>query len=319
MTQYWKDLPANWAIELRGVSKRFRRTQALSDLNLHVPIGGVHGLLGPNGSGKTTTIRMLLGLLRADQGRMFILDHQVPHQLPAVIDRVGAVVESPHLVGNLTIQRNLEILALATGSPLSRVTEVLLEVGLGGRTDTLFKACSLGMKQRVAIAATLLKRPDILIFDEPTNGLDPAGIQEIRTTMRALAEQGRTVLVSSHLLSEIEQVANSVSIIGRGRVLAEGDLDVLLGFGQPHVVVEVEETAFAHEVLRQAGYDCELVSGRLHVTRDGAIAAQDVARVLGQADLWPSHLSLSQASLESVFLSLTEGEHLSATQGRSAA
>lgn len=319
MTQYWKQRPANWAIELRGVSKRFRRTQAVSNLSLHVPVGGVHGLLGPNGSGKTTTIRMLLGLLRADQGSMFILDHRVPHELPTVIDRVGAVVESPRLVDSFTIQRNLEILALATGTPLSRVTEVLLEVGLGGRTDTTFGACSLGMKQRVAIAATLLKRPDILILDEPTNGLDPSGIQEIRTTMRALAEQGRTVLVSSHLLSEIEQVANSVSIIGRGRVLAEGDLDLLLGLGRTHVVVEVQELNVAHEVLRQAGYSCETVSGRLHVTCDGEIEAADIARVLGRADLWPSYLSRDQASLESVFLDLTEGEHLSVTQGRSAA
>ncbi|MDO4718916.1 MAG: ATP-binding cassette domain-containing protein, partial [Propionibacteriaceae bacterium] len=252
MTQYWKQRPANWAIELRGVSKRFRRTQAVSGLSLHVPVGGVHGLLGPNGAGKTTTIRMLLGLLRADEGSMFIHDHKVPDDLPAVIDRVGAVVESPRMVAGFTLRRNLEILAAATGTPLSRVTEVLLEVGLGARAETPFGACSLGMKQRAAIAATLLKRPDILIFDEPTNGLDPSGIQEIRSTMRALAEQGRTVLVSSHLLGEIEQVATSVSIIGRGRVLAEGDLEVLLGAGQAHVVVEIDNLTLAHEVLRQA-------------------------------------------------------------------
>lgn len=320
MTQYWKQQPENWAIQLRGVSKSFRRTRAVSNLDLHVPLGGVHGLLGPNGSGKTTTIRMLLGLLRADEGRMWILDHEVPRHLPEVIDRVGAIVESPQLVPQFSIQRNLEVLALATGTPLGRVTEVLLEVGLGGRTDTPYRACSLGMKQRVAIAATLLKRPDILIFDEPTNGLDPAGIQEIRTTMRALAEQGRTVLVSSHLLTEIEQIATSVSIIGRGRMLAEGDLEVLLEGGQAHVVVEIADLAVAHEVLRQAGYTLEIVAGRLHVTRDdGDIEAAEVARVLGTSGLWPSYLSRHQASLESVFLGLTEGEHLSATQGRSAA
>lgn len=318
MSGMWKSRPTNWAIQLRGVSKSFRHTRAVSGLDLNVPLGGVHGLLGPNGSGKTTTIRMLLGLLRADAGRMWILDHEVPERLPEVVHRVGAIVETPRLAPGLSIERNLEILALATGVPNARVTEVLLEVGLGGRVDTPFRACSLGMKQRVAIAATLLKRPDILVFDEPTNGLDPAGIQEIRTTMRALADAGRTVLVSSHLLGEIEQVANSVSIIGRGHVIAEGDLEALLGGGQAHVVVEVAEVGRANEVLRQAGYRCEQVAGKLHVRSDGDIHASEVARTLGLADLWPSHLSRQQASLESVFLRLTEHEHLSATQGRAA-
>lgn len=314
--QRWTRTPASWAVQVRGLAKRFGRVQAVSGLDLNVPVGGVHGLLGPNGSGKTTTLRMLLGLIRPNGGTMRIFDHPVPHQLPDVIDRVSAIVESPRFHRTTTIQRTLEIIALATGVPQSRVTEVLLEVGLRGRAKSTFASCSLGMKQRLAIAATLLKEPDLLIFDEPTNGLDPAGIQEIRTTMRALADAGRTVMVSSHLLGEIELIADSVSIIGRGRVIAEGPLDAFLQDGQRHVIVELRDIPTAFEVLRQAGYTSQLVAGRLHVSRGGELNPEDVARVLGAADLWPSHLSVQYASLESVFLELTEGERLTATQGR---
>ncbi len=318
MIRQWNPEPAKWAIQVRGLHKRFRNVRAVADLDLNVPLGGVHGLLGPNGSGKTTTIRMLLGLVRADSGTMTILGSDAPARLPDVIDSVGAIVESPRFGPNLSLERNLEILATAVGAPRRRVTEVLLEVGLAGRADSLFRTCSLGMKQRLAIAATLLKQPQLLIFDEPTNGLDPAGIHEIRETMRALADAGRTVLVSSHLLSEVQLIADSVSIIGRGRILAEGHLGSLLTAAEAHVVVEVADPVRAHEVLRQRGYRVEVVGGRLDVRSDDLDAAA-VARALGEADLWPTHLSHEQASLESVFLELTRPEHLTATQGRGAA
>lgn len=289
----------------------------MAGLDLNVPIGGVHALLGPNGSGKTTTLRMLLGLIRSDGGAMELCGVNVPERLGEVIQHVGAIVESPKFHPNMTLRRNLEILALSIGVHRSRVTEVLLEVGLGGRTDTRFRQCSLGMKQRLAIAATLLKEPQVLIFDEPTNGLDPAGIQEIRTTIRALADAGRTVLISSHLLGEVEQVADSVSIIGRGRVLVEGDLASLLSGDRSLVAVEVRDHSRAHEALRQAGYSVQISGGRLHVSgAHGAVAEpEDVARVLGDVDLWPQHLSVERSTLESVFLEVTALEHLSATQG----
>lgn len=316
--QRWVRTPASWAVQVSGLTKRFGQTQAVAGLDLNIPVGGVHGLLGPNGSGKTTTLRLLLGLLRPDGGQMRIFDRPVPSQLPDVIDRVGAIIESPRLNPAMSVQRNLEIIALATGVSRSRITEVLLEVGMHGRARSTFASCSLGMKQRVAIAATLLKEPDLLIFDGPTNGLDPAGIQEIRMTMRALADAGRTVVISSHLLGEIEQIADSVSIIGRGQVIAEGNLEEFLRDGRRHVVAEVRDISLASEVLRQAGYASTLVAGRLHVTRDDDLDPSDVARVLGSVGLWPSHLSMQQASLEAVFLELTAGEHLTATQGRQA-
>ncbi len=314
----WSRPDLNWAIEASSLYKQFRRTHAVAGLDLHVPVGVVHGLLGPNGSGKTTTLRMLLGLIRPDGGTVRVLGHTVPDDLPAVIDRVGAIVESPRLHPTMSLRRNLEILATSLGVPLRRVTEVLLEVGLGARGDELFRRCSLGMKQRAAIAATLLKEPELLIFDEPTNGLDPSGIHEIRTTLRTLADAGRTVLVSSHDLSEVEQVADSVSVIGRGRLIAEGELSQFLAGAASSVEVTVADHAAAFEALRRGGYQSQLVGARLLVTRrDGTRPdPSDIARTLGAADLWPSRLVEKRSSLEQVFLELTASEHLSATQGR---
>lgn len=316
--EYWSETPAAWAIRTSGLHKRFGRTIAVAGLDLNVPIGGVHALLGPNGSGKTTTLRMLLGLIRSDAGSMEMCGVSVPDGLDKVIEHVGAIVESPRFHNSMTLRRNLEILAMSIGVDRRRVTEVLLEVGLGGRSDTRFRQCSLGMKQRLAIAATLLKEPRILIFDEPTNGLDPAGIQEIRTTIRALAHAGRTVLISSHLLGEVEQVADSVSIIGRGRVLAEGDLATLLSGGRSRVILEVRDHSLAHEALRQAGYTVQVLGSRLSVTGPNSSPAEPsaVARVLGRVEIWPQHLSVERSTLESVFLEVTAGEHLGVTQGK---
>ena len=224
MTEVWGEMPSAWAVRTSGLLKRFGKTVAVGHLDLNVPIGGVHALLGPNGSGKTTTLRMLLGLIRADGGSMEMCRASVPAELGDIIHQVGAIVESPKFYGSMSLRRNLEILAMSIGVDRRRVTEVLLEVGLGGRADTRFRQCSLGMKQRLAIAATLLKEPQLLIFDEPTNGLDPAGIQEIRTTIRALAQAGRTVLVSSHVLAEVEPVLDDVTIIDGGRTVVAGPL-----------------------------------------------------------------------------------------------
>ncbi|MDF1489274.1 ABC transporter ATP-binding protein [Tessaracoccus caeni] len=307
-TLAWGARPDEWAIEAQGLVKRYGRRRVLDGLDLRVPYGGVHGLLGPNGSGKTTSIRMLLGLVRG-QGEMQILGHPVPSELSAVIPRVGAIVESPRFMSNVSAANNLEVLALSIGAPTRRVTEVLLEVGLIEAAGRPFRTLSLGMKQRLAIAATLLKRPDVLIFDEPTNGLDPAGIHEIRSTMRALSEMGRTVLVSSHLLSEIEQIADSVTIISQGRIVAEGWMDAFLADAAPHVFVEVEPRLHATEVLRTAGFLVEQGCDGLVVrSADGrAVDPSQVARCLGGANLWPTQLVSRKRNLEEVFLELTRG------------
>src|SRR5690554_3235008 len=299
------------AVDTSALRKTYRRrgggSVGVEGLDLRVPVGGVHGFLGPNGSGKTTTIRMLLGLIRPDAGTMQIFGHDVPAQLPAVIGRVGAIVESPKFFPTFTARRNLELLAGAIGAPRSRVDEVLESTALSERAGDRYRTYSLGMKQRLAIAATLLKSPDLLIFDEPTNGLDPGGIREIRETMRRLGDEGRTVLVSSHILAEVEQVADTVSIIGHGRLLASGRVDELVG-GQAtlSVKVGVADLPAAHQVLQAAHLDARVEGAHLQVR--GVSDSADITRLLAAQGLYVNELVPQHADLESVFLELTAGQ-----------
>ncbi len=288
--------------------QRGGRRPAVERLSITVPTGGVHGFLGPNGSGKTTTIRMLLGLVRPDSGEARIFGHSVPDDLPAVIDRVGAIVESPKFFPPFTARQNLRLLADAIGTPRSRIDEVLETTHLSERADDHYAGYSLGMKQRLAIAATLLKDPDLLIFDEPTNGLDPAGIREIRDTMRALGERGKTVLVSSHILAEVEQIADTVSIIGRGRLLAEGRVADLLG-GSAQFQVGVTDPERAAGVLRDAGLHVEPDGAFLRVTTDDG---EQVSRCLAAHGLFVRQLTPLRPDLESTFLRLTSESELGA-------
>src|SRR5215212_4679735 len=306
-----------YAVETHGLRKSYRTRKgkliAVAGLDLKVPAGGVHGFLGPNGSGKTTTIRMLLGLIRADAGQIEVFSEDVPTRLPDVIDRIGAIVEQPKFFPSFSGRKNLQLLASGIGAPPARVGQVLEEVGLGDRASSKYRTYSLGMKQRLAIAATLLKDPELLIFNEPTNGLDPAGIHEIRATMRGLADSGKTVLVSSHILSEVQQVADTVSIIGRGRLLAQGEVDDILDAG-------AQEPARAATVLAEAGFAVRsLPDGMLNVSA-GAGAGQSatdldlalITRLLAEHGLYVFELTPVRADLESVFLELTAEDHLGA-------
>ncbi|MDN4161733.1 ABC transporter ATP-binding protein [Nocardioides abyssi] len=296
------------AIQTQGLRKEFRTRRgtrvAVADLDLAVPAGGVHGFLGPNGSGKTTTIRMLLGLARPTSGTMRLLGEPVPERLPAVVDRVGAVVESPKFSPNLTGRQNLLLLSRSIGVPDTRVDAVVETVGLSGRDRDRYKAYSLGMKQRLAIAATLLKEPDLLILDEPTNGLDPAGIREIRETIRGLGASGVTVLLSSHILAEVQQVCTSATIVGHGRLLASGTVEELLGGSTAYRLV-VPDQAAAREALAAAGLTVGEEDGALRVETDDPVA---VTRLLGARDIWLSELSPLRADLESFFLDLTAAD-----------
>lgn len=299
-------------IETSGLRKEFRTRRgvrvAVQDLDLAVPAGGVHGFLGPNGSGKTTTIRMLLGLASATAGSMRLFGEDVPHRLPSVIDRVGAVVENPKFSPQFTGRQNLTLLArtlgLAGGADAA-VDGVVETVGLTGRDGDRYKSYSLGMKQRLAIAATLLKSPELLILDEPTNGLDPAGIREIRDTIRELGEAGVTVLLSSHILAEVQQVCTSATIIGNGRMLASGRVDDLLGTSTSYRV-GVPDPASARTALTAAGF----VVGAgpdLLVETDRPAA---VTEALGAAGIWLTELTPVRPDLETVFLELTAGDQL---------
>ena len=317
-----------YAIEITGLRKAYRtrkgRQLAVAGLDLKVPAGGVHGFLGPNGSGKTTTIRMLLGLIRADAGDMQVFGYEVPQRLPAVIDRIGAIVEQPRFFPTFSGRKNLQLLATGIGASAARVGQVLDEVGLAERAKGKYRTYSLGMKHRLAIAGALLKDPDLLIFDEPTNGLDPAGIHEIRATMRGLADAGKTVLVSSHILTEVQQVADTVSIIGRGRLLAEGNVeDILEAGGSGSARVGIGDPTRAATLLAEAGFAVSsLPDGTLKVssgvgTGQGAadLDPAHITRVLADHGLYLFELTPARPDLESVFLELTADEHLGATRG----
>ena len=295
---------------------RGTRRVAVQGLTMTVPLGGVHGFLGPNGSGKTTTIRMLLGLVRADSGTAEVFGEQVPGRLPHVIDRVGAIVESPKFFPAFTARQNLSLLAGAIGSPRHRVDEVLEATQLQDRGRDRYAGFSLGMKQRLAIAATLLKDPDLLIFDEPTNGLDPAGIREVRDTMKSLGTRGKTVLVSSHILAEVEHVADTVSIIGHGALLAEGPVaDILGGNAVAQVRVGVAAPDRAEQVLRSEGFSPTREGDHLLVVADDPAA---VTRALAAHGLYVSELVPVRPDLESAFLALTADQGLGTDADRAA-
>jgi ABC-2 type transport system ATP-binding protein len=296
-------------IEIEGLHKTFRTVRhgtrrALNGFDMVVRAGEVHGFLGPNGSGKTTTLRALLGLVRADSGRMALFGRPAPASLPHVVGRLGAIVESPQFFGNASGRRTLTLLAMAGGIPLRRVDEVLELVGLRDRAHQRVKSYSLGMRQRLAVASALLKTPELLILDEPANGLDPAGIRAMRDMVRALAATGTTVLVSSHILAEIEQICDSVTIISRGRRVAAGAVaEVLATQDKGEFLVRVAARDRAREVLAGAGLS--VLDHGDHLVVGGTTDPATITEALGREDIWLSELSPLTPDLESVFLALT--------------
>lgn len=298
-------------IDVTAAHKTYRRRRrppqrALDGLDLHVDAGGVHGFLGPNGSGKTTTIRALLGLVRVDAGELRLLDEPVPAALPKVISEVGALVEMPLFFGGSSGRLNLQLLAETAGLPRSRVEECLEVVALRDRADERFGGYSLGMKQRLAIAAALMKRPRLLVLDEPSNGLDPGGIRDVRRLVQQLGADGRTtVFLSSHLLAEIEQVCDSVSIMTQGRCVATGPVhEVLAGGATGEVLVRVDDPVGARVVLAAAGYAVQIEGDGLLVGAGGDPGR--VTRTLAEGGHWLTGLTPVAADLESVFLQLTQ-------------
>jgi len=302
-------------IEVEGLRKEFRRirggrTVAVDRLDLDVPEGGVYGFLGPNGAGKTTTIRCLLGLVRASDGTARLLGADVPGGLHGVVDRVGSIVESPAMFPRFTGRRNLEILGRLQRVGKPEIGSALERVGLGERADDRVKTYSLGMRQRLAIAATLLKDPAVLILDEPANGLDPAGIVEVRELIRSLGAEGRTVFVSSHILSEIQQVADRVAILARGRCVTAGPVaEVLASAGATGLVARVRDAEAGAAVLRRAGIEA-VVAGDVLKVALAAEEAERVTRVLAEQGLYVSELRPDEADLETVFLELTKDQGL---------
>jgi ABC-2 type transport system ATP-binding protein len=299
-------------IEISGLRKEYRRlrgrtTVAVDGLDLSVPEGGVYGFLGPNGSGKTTTIRCLLGLVAPSAGCCTLLGAEVGGSLSTVIRRVGAIVETPTFFPTSSARRNLELLGRLQGIGARAVDDTLRRVGLAERADDAVKHYSLGMRQRLGLAAVLLKDPAVLVLDEPANGLDPAGIREIRVLMRQLGDEGRTVFVSSHQLGEIQQICDRVAILRSGRCIASGPVDEVLANGHAAgLLVRVDDRPAAVVALRRAGISASPAGDGLLLVDEATAGAAHVSETLGRSGLWVTELRPQELSLEDVFLELTE-------------
>lgn len=288
------------AIAVSGLYKTYKKTQALRGLDFEVPNGKVTGFLGPNGAGKTTTFRALLGLTRPDSGEMEILGTATPGGLSQITKKVGVIIEEPGLIKALSGVVNLEVAADTLGLGHDRIDELLDFVGLVDDARRRVEEYSKGMRQRLALAAAMLGNPELLILDEPLDGLDPAGQHVFKARLRALADEGRTVVVSSHDLNDVEALADYVIVIDHGRLVTQGSLSSLLDGGGTRVVVASPESA--ETALVAAGLTVSRDDGGLVVdTDDGSL----ITRILAGAGLYPSEIRPHRSSLESVFLGMT--------------
>jgi len=309
---------AGLAIETAGLSKRFGRRSAVDSINLAVPRGSVFGFLGPNGSGKTTTIRLLLGLAAATAGEVRVLGRQIPAGLAAVLPEVGALVEGPAFYPFLSGAANLRRLDTADRyaprtTRSARVDEALERVGLSHSAGKKVRAYSLGMKQRLGIANALLRPRELLVLDEPTNGLDPQGTREVRSLVRSLAAGGTTVFVSSHLLAEVEQMCTHVGVMSVGKLVAQGTLHELRAAGTARIMLRTPDVAAAARVLSGLGLHPEpgVLKGADH---DGLLSTsppghtvlpEDIVAALVAAGVRVQGFGVEDASLEERFVSLT--------------
>jgi ABC-2 type transport system ATP-binding protein len=258
---------SNQAIEVQGLTKKYDNTVAVQSASFSVPRGTICGFVGPNGAGKTTTIRMLLGLITPTSGTGTVLGHSITEP-EKYLASVGALIEGPAFYPALSGSENLKVLATMAGIPTERVEELINLVGLTGRGGDKFKTYSLGMKQRLGIAAALLPSPELLILDEPTNGLDPEGIQEVRDLLKKLASEGTTVFVSSHLLSEIEIISQHIVMLRKGEVVFAGSINDLLLNQKPMIIVRTENEGDLEKVAAIATADGHHVSirhGEAHI------------------------------------------------------
>jgi ABC-2 type transport system ATP-binding protein len=301
----------DWAVEVHGITKRFGARAAVDNVDLLVPRGSAFGYLGPNGAGKTTLIRVLLGLTRADSGTMSVLGIPVPAQRGRALARVGAIVDEPRFHGHLTGRQNLHMLAAARGADAGQqIGPALDRTRLTQRADDKVSAYSMGMRQRLGLAACLLADPQLLILDEPMNGLDPAGIHEMRDMLRGLVDEGRTVMLSSHLLDEVERTCDQVAIVDRGRVIRQGPIAELMEGAGVAVEVQCPDPPAAARALGQPAFASriDLTEAGLTVTLTAGAAREQAAEInrrLLAAGISVYGLRSAHARLEDWFLSVT--------------
>jgi len=300
-----------WAVETHGLTKRFGPNVAVDDVELLVPRGCAFGYLGPNGAGKTTLIRTLLGLTHADGGTMSLLGIGVPAERSKALGRVGAIVDEPRFYGHLTGRENLRVLAAARGGGAGlRIGSALTRVRLADRADDKVASYSMGMRQRLGVAACLLADPELLILDEPMNGLDPAGMHEMREMIRAFVAEGRTVMLSSHLLDEVERTCDAVAIVDRGRVVRQGSIDDLVRGRGTVVQVDCSDPAGAARLIDASTIAAEMTIGDGSLTLTLAPAATrevvaEINRRIVDGGISVYGLGEVRTTLEDWFLSVT--------------
>ncbi len=289
------------ALKIESLVKRYRSKLALDGLDCVAPSGAITGLLGPNGAGKTTMFRSVLGLTRVTSGRIEVLGSEVPESLPEITKSIGAIIEEPGLIRALSGRVNLQVAADQLGSGRERIDELLTMVGLGEDAKRKVDQYSKGMRQRLALAAALLGDPKLLILDEPLDGLDPAGQMAFRALLRDLADRGRSIVVSSHDMADIEALADYVIVINRGKLVTQGPLEDMLTGGDTRVVTS--RAAEAESVLSAAGIDLERDGDSLTIREpDGS----RIIELLAGAGIYPKQVSPARSSLESVFLGMTD-------------
>ena len=302
--------PTGFVVETSALTKRFGERIAVDNVELRVPRGSAFGYLGPNGAGKTTLIRMLLGLTHASAGKMRLLGRPVPEERGAALARVGAIVEEPRFHGHLTGRENLSVIAAAREPEAhDRIDAALARVGLSQRADERVKRYSLGMRQRLGVARSLLADPELLILDEPTNGLDPAGIHEFRDMIRGFVAEGRTVLLSSHLLDEVEKICDEVAIVDQGKVVAHGPIAELAAGAKQTILIATSDDEQALAIFSEhravASVAAESAGIRVTLGEDVGQAADDLSRRLVHAGLAIRRFEPARVSLEQRFLEIT--------------
>jgi len=293
----------------KNLTKKFGKQTSVSGLEMKIKKGQIYGFLGPNGAGKTTTIRMLLGLIKPTKGDIQLFGQDIRKHRLQILRRIGSLVESPSYYGNLTGRENLEVIRRVRDLPEARIAEVLEIVRLAKVADRLAKEYSLGMKQRLGIAAALMSKPDLLVLDEPTNGLDPAGIHEIRELIKELPDQyGMTVLVSSHLLSEIDQMATQVGIIMNGKLIFQDDIEELRKKQKPLLKIGANNIHEAQSIIQKRGLHVKLQEGNLWISETSPEFVSEINGILVQSGVSVYRLEEVKRSLEDIFLELTGTE-----------
>lgn len=293
-------------VQTKKLTKKFGREIAVTNLDLNIRKGEIYGFLGPNGAGKTTTIRMLLGLMKPTAGTVTIFNKDLKKNRIEILRKVGSLVENPSYYPHLTAHENLEALRKVLDIPKSRINDVIETVRLSKVANKKVKGFSLGMKQRLGIAAALLHEPELLILDEPTNGLDPTGMIEMRNLIKSLPKKyGMTVLISSHLLSEIDQIATSVGVISKGKLIFQDSIEVMRNLSKQKIILKVQDYEHAWRTLIARGIKAETKDKKIVLVDYSDAEVANVVRMLSEHHISIYRVEEEKRSLEDIFLDLT--------------